>query len=109
MAHFANIDEDNLVIEVLVVPDDQEHRGQDFLSNDLGLGGNWIQTSYNGNIRANFAGVGYTYDPVNDVFIPPKPFPSWILNDDWFWEAPIERPGNNYLWNEENVEWVEIT
>ena len=108
MAHFANIDEDNLVIEVLVVPDDQEHRGQDFLVNDLGLAGTWIQTSYNNNIRANFAGIDYSYDSENDVFIPPKPFPSWVLNDDWFWEPPIERPGSNYFWNEENLEWVEM-
>jgi hypothetical protein len=109
MAHFADIDEDNVVTRVLVVPDDQEHRGHDYLANDLGLGGNWIQTSYNGNIRVNYAGVDYTYDPVNDVFIPPKPFPSWILNDGWFWEAPVERPIGNYYWNEDNLQWVELT
>ena len=73
MAHFAEINIENKVIRVVVVPDSEEHRGQDYLSNDLGLGGMWIQTSYNGNIRSNFAGVGYTYDPKNDVFIAPKP------------------------------------
>jgi hypothetical protein len=72
MAHFARI-ENNLVTEVLVVHNDLEHRGADFLANDLGLGGTWIQTSYNGNIRKNYAGIGYTYDQERDAFIPPKP------------------------------------
>jgi len=73
MAHFAEIDETNTVIRVLVVDDSQEHRGQQFLSEELGLGGTWIQTSYNGNIRFNFAGVGYIYDPIDDAFIAPIP------------------------------------
>lgn len=72
MAHFARI-ENNLVTEVLVVHNDLEHRGADFLANDLGLGGTWIQTSYNGNIRKNYAGIGYTYDEERDAFIAPKP------------------------------------
>ena len=71
MAHFAEIDDTNTVIRVLVVPDDQEHRGQDFLAIDLGLGGTWLQTSYNNNIRGVYAGIGYTYDPNLDVFVPP--------------------------------------
>jgi len=73
MAHFAEIDENNIVTRVLVVGDDQEHRGQEFLANDLGLGGFWIQTSYNNNIRKNYAGIGYTFDPIRDAFIPPQP------------------------------------
>ena len=73
MAHFAEIDENNIVIRVLVVHNDDEHRGADFLANDLGLGGIWIQTSYNANIRKNFAGVGFTYDSVRDAFIAPEP------------------------------------
>jgi hypothetical protein len=72
MAHFAEIDSNNTVLRVLVVHNDLEHRGADFLANDLGLGGTWIQTSYNGNIRKNYAGIGYTYDSVRDAFIPPK-------------------------------------
>ena len=72
MAHFARI-ENNLVTEVLVVHNDLEHRGADFLANDLGLSGTWIQTSYNGNIRKNYAGIGYTYDQERDAFIAPKP------------------------------------
>jgi len=72
MAHFAEI-ENNIVTRVLVVPDEQEHRGQDFLANELGLGGTWVQTSYNARIRKNYAGIGYTYDEARDAFIAPKP------------------------------------
>lgn len=73
MAHFAEIDSNNIVTRVLVVPDEQEHRGQDFLANELGLGGTWVQTSYNNRIRKNYAGIGYTYDAGRDAFIAPKP------------------------------------
>jgi hypothetical protein len=72
MAHFAEIDSNNIVTRVLVVANDLEHRGHDFLANDLGLGGTWIQTSFNGNIRKNFAAVGHFYDKDLDAFIPPK-------------------------------------
>lgn len=73
MAHFAEIDSENKVVRVLVVPNSEEHRGQDYLANDLRLGGTWIQTSYNNNIRFNFAGIGYAYDSVRDAFIAPEP------------------------------------
>lgn len=73
MAHFAEIDNTNKVLRVLVVDNSQEHRGQEFLANDCGLGGTWIQTSYNANIRGKFAGIGDVYDPINDVFITPEP------------------------------------
>jgi hypothetical protein len=112
MAHFAEIDPENLLVRrVLVVPNDQEHRGQEFLANDLGLGGTWIQTSYNNNIRKNFAGAGYTYDEERDAFIAPKPFNKWILNEETCqWEAPILRPGdsNQFWWNENKKEWEEL-
>ncbi len=72
MAHFAEIDEQNTVIRVLVVPNEQEHRGQEFLANDLGLGGTWIQTSYNANIRGKYAGIGDKYDAENDIFFTPE-------------------------------------
>jgi len=68
MAHFAEIDSDNKVLRVLVVPDEQEHRGQEYL-NEIGIPGTWIQTSYNANIRGKFAGTGDIYDPINDVFL----------------------------------------
>ncbi len=71
MAHFAQLDENNVVLQVLVVPNEQEHRGQEYLANDIGLGGRWIQTSYNANIRGKYAGIGDTYDEVKDEFIAP--------------------------------------
>ena len=108
MAHFAEIDENNVVIRVLVVPDNAEDRGQDYLANDLGLGGTWVQTSYNNRIRKNYAGVGFTYDEQKDAFIPIKPFDSWVLNEDnCQWEAPTPYPqdGKLYVWNEEITDW----
>jgi hypothetical protein len=71
MAYFARI-ENNIVTSVLAVPNEEEHRGQDFLANDLGLGGTWIQTSYNAKFRKHYAGLGYTYDETRDAFIPPQ-------------------------------------
>lgn len=88
MAHFAEIDETNTVIRVLVVPNEQEHRGQEFLADELGLGGTWIQTSYNSKIRYNYAGVGFIYDPIDDAFIPPMPecnHPELELNEYKHW------------------------
>lgn len=122
MAHFAEVDSNNVVVRVLVVGDDQEHRGQEFLANDLGLGGNWVKTSYNtqGGVhtnggtpfRKNYAGIGYTYDSVRDAFIPPKPFNSWTLDEDTcLWNAPVAYPsdGKLYTWDEENTQWNEVT
>lgn len=82
MAHFAEIDENNIVLRVLVVANDQEHRGQEFLADDLGLGGTWIQTSYNANIRSKFAGIGDIYDPIADVFISPAIEPIEVIEDE---------------------------
>lgn len=72
MAHFAEIDNTNKVLRILVIDNSQESRGQDFIANDLGLGGTWIQTSYNANIRGKYAAIGDTYDSVNDVFVAPE-------------------------------------
>lgn len=109
MSHFAQIDENNIVLQVLVVSDEQEHRGQEFLADDLGLGGRWIQTSYNNSIRRNYAGIGYTYNEELDIFVAPKPFESWLLNSNGYWEAPIEVPmdGKQYVWNETEQIWKE--
>lgn len=110
MAHFAQIDADNKVVRVLVVPDEQEHRGQEFLANDLRLGGNWVQTSYNNRIRKQYAGIGFTYDEAADVFISPQPYPSWVLDANFDWQAPVPRPENasqNVYWDEETVSWIE--
>jgi hypothetical protein len=82
MAHFAEIDANNVVIRVLVVPDAQEYRGQEFLANDLGLGGTWIPTSYNATIRKNFAGIGMTYDATRNAFIPIACHESATLNEE---------------------------
>jgi hypothetical protein len=108
MAHFAEIDLNNIVTRVVVIPNEEEHRGEEFLSVDLGLGGRWIQTSYNNNIRNVYAGIGFTYNEELDIFISPKPFPSWVLNSEGFWEAPIPRPSDPnkvYGWNEEEQKW----
>lgn len=110
MAHFAQIDENNIVINVLSVPDEEQNRGQEYLNENLGLGGRWIQTSYNNRVRKNFAGIGYTYNEELDIFLPTSPFPSWKINPSLgAWEAPIERPeeinGSALIWDEENQLW----
>jgi hypothetical protein len=111
MAHFAEINESNEVVRVLVVDNSQEHRGQEFLAIDLNLGGTWIQTSYNNNFRKNFAEVGKNYDSTKDIFMGRKPFSSWVLDGNNDWQAPVSRPddGKNYEWDEANTKWVEIT
>jgi hypothetical protein len=108
MAHFAELDSDNKVVRVLVVPDEHEHRGHDYLAIDLDLGGTWVQTSYNARIRKNYAGTGFTYDEGRDAFISPKPFESWLLDEyTCQWKAPVSQPsdGQRYLWNEETLSW----
>jgi hypothetical protein len=111
MAHFAELDADNIVVRVLVVPNEQENRGHDYLATDLGLGGTWVQTSYNATIRKNYAGIGYTFDSGRDAFIPPKPFASWTLNEETCnWDAPTPYPtdGNMYSWDEATTSWTEV-
>lgn len=107
MAYFARID-NNIVTSVLAVPDSEEHRGQEFLANDLGLGGTWIQTSYNNRIRKQYAALGDTYDPIADVFIRKQPFPSWVLDSNHDWQAPkpYPDPSKKYRWDESKGDWV---
>jgi hypothetical protein len=122
MAHFAEIDSNNIVTRVLVIPDEEAHRGQEYLSQDLGLGGTWLQTSYNTHynkhiyggtpLRGNFASAGHSYDPNYDVFLLPKPFPSWVLDTETFdWIPPVPHPEGRYTnyheWDEENQLWKE--
>ena len=112
MAHFAEINSQNLVLRVLVVPDEEQHRGQEFLASDLKLGGTWIQTSYNHRIRKQYAGIGFKYDANADVFIAPQPFPSWTKNEEtYIWEAPVAMPtdGKHYIWNEADQKWDEVS
>ena len=116
MAHFAQIDENGTVQQVIVVSNDNccggefpssESCGQAFI-NQLGLAGTWRQTSYNGNFRKRYAGIGYNYNEENDVFIPPQPFSSWILDEEFYWKAPVPYPEDDaeYYWDEENQIWV---
>jgi hypothetical protein len=115
MAHFAQLNSENLVTQVIVVADadtqnaegvEQESVGVDFCTNLLG--GKWIQTSYNGNIRKNYAGIGFKYDADLDAFIPPKPFDSWVLTEECQWQAPVPAPddGKIYSWDEDSLSWI---
>ena len=111
MAHFAKLGAGNKVLKVTVVSNDiatTEQAGVDFLNNLYGSRDVWKQTSYNGNIRKNYAGIGYKYDQARDAFIPPKPFNSWVLKEETCrWEAPVAYPtdGQDYTWNEINQIW----
>ena len=121
MAHFAELDENNIVLRVIVVSNadtsdvngvEREEIGVAFCRSLFGSSTVWTQTSYNGNIRKNYAGVGYSYDASRDAFIPPKPFPSWVLNEQTcLWDAPVARPGDGkvYVWNEPTISWIEVT
>ncbi len=111
MSHWAEIDENNIVVRVTVGDNNDPNgdEGNQWLINILG--GTWVQTSYNGNIRKNYAGIGFTYDEVRNAFIPPKPFTSWVVNEETCnWEAPVAKPTDDkvYYWNEETLSWVEI-
>lgn len=124
MAHFAEINEDNVVIRTIVINNDDadtEEAGKDFIANTLNLSGTWLKTSYNtvGGVhtlggtpyRKNYGGVGTIYDPVNDAFIAVKPHESWILNPTtYLWEAPIPYPtdGKRYVWSEPENSWLEL-
>jgi hypothetical protein len=113
MAYFAEIDSNNIVLRVLRVPTEQEGNGQNYLANEIGLGGTWIQTSYNSTIRYHFAGIGYVWNPTiepDGAFYAQQPYPSWSLNADYEWVAPVPYPedGKNYVWDEETQSWVEI-
>jgi len=121
MAHFAKLGTGNIIEQVIVINNsvitdsdgnEQEQLGVDFINNLYGTRDVWKQTSYNGTIRKNFAGIGYSYDQTRDAFIPPKPFNSWTLNETTcLWEAPVAYPddGQAYTWNETNQQWDLIT
>ena len=117
MAYFAKLGTGNIIEQVIsinnaVITDangiEQEQLGVDFINKLYNTRDVWKQTSYNNNIRKNFAGIGYQYDQTRDAFIPPKPFNSWVLNEDTCnWEAPVARPqdDNKYKWNESTLTW----
>ena len=108
MAHWAEVDENNIVLQVTVGDNNEPDEGYQWLIDNLG--GIWIKTSYNNNIRKQYAGIGYTYDSVADVFIVPKPYPSWTLNNNHDWQAPVPMPtdGKHYSWDEATTSWLEI-
>ena len=120
MAHFAKLNENNIVLEVNVVNNrelldgngqESEAKGIEFLTAWSGGYTNWKQTSYNATIRKNYAGIGYTYDSGRDAFIPPKPYASWTLNESTcLWEAPTSMPTDDkmYVWDESTTLWVEV-
>jgi hypothetical protein len=110
MAHFVKII-DSVVVDGLVINNDvvgeypdSEIVGQQFIAS-LGINGEWKQTSYNNNFRKKYASIGGTYDSVKDIFISPKPFPSWILDENDEWKSPIEKPVGEHYWNEEQIQW----
>ena len=123
MAHFAEINDNNIVTRVIVIHNNEitvdgqelEFKGIDFCEGLFGHR-NWVQTSYNGNIRYNFAGVGYTWDPDNNAFYAPQPYASWSLDENFIWQAPVPYPDDAspekiYEWDEDNLTWkvVELT
>lgn len=123
MAHFAQLDDNNIVTQVIVVANEEllldgvenETKGILFCKSLFGEDTKWVQTSYNGKIRKNYAGIGYTYDAERDAFIAPQPYPSWTLDDNARWEAPVPFPiffdpdnPKYYNWNEETLSWDEV-
>ena len=121
MPHFAEIDTaTNTVLRILVLHNDvttidgveDEQRGIDFFENLLPESGTWVQTSYNANMRGEYATVGGTYDSTNDRFIKAQPYPSWVLDENFVWQAPIPHPGigdgQRKRWDESVLSWVSI-
>lgn len=116
MAHFAELDQNNVVLRVIVVSNKDTSDANGVEKESIGVafcerlfGGKWVQTSYNGNIRKNYAGIGYTYRADIDAFVSNSPYPSWILNPETAkWEAPVPMPndGAMYSWNEETQSWI---
>lgn len=119
MAHFAQLDENNLVLQVIVINNadllnedgiEKEEIGINFCKQLLGQNSNWVQTSYNGQFRKNYAGPGFYYDSQKDAFIPPKPYDDWVLNETLFqWDPPVPYPsdGKLYNWDQNNKLWLE--
>ena len=119
MAHFAKLDEDGLVLEVHALNNEvvnnlpfpeSEPLGVQFFIEWSGGRSNWKQTSYNNNFRNNYAGIGYIYDAGLDAFIAPQPYPSWALDKDADWQAPVPMltDGKRYSWDEPTLSWVEV-
>lgn len=119
MAHFAQLDENNVVTQIIVVANNEilldgvenETKGVMFCKSLLGEDTRWVQTSYNATIRKNYASIGSIYDPVADHFFTPQPYPSWTLDADAKWQAPTPTPleeGKFFTWDEPTLSWVEV-
>ena len=119
MAHFAQLNNNSVVFQVIVVGNsdcfdehgnESEAVGIAFCQSLFGATTRWLQTSYNGNMRKNYAGIGYSYDAARDAFIPPQPFPSWVLDEvSCLWEAPVPMPIDGaWRWDEDHQQWVEM-
>jgi hypothetical protein len=111
MAHYAQIDSENRVIRVFVGRDDVVEGIADWETYYAPAGFTVKQTSYTGEFRFNYAGIGFAYDEARDAFVPPAPYPSWILNEDTcLWDAPIPHPADeaDYAWDEETINWVPV-
>jgi hypothetical protein len=119
MAHFAQLDTNNIATQVIVVHNNElmdngvesEAKGIAFCQSLFGADTTWVQTSYNGNMRKNYAGVGFSYDAQRDAFIPPQPYPSWMLDEAtcrWAAPAPYPTDGKPYRWDETTLTWVEV-
>ena len=119
MAHFAELDDNNIVKQVIVISNDicgektltfpdTCAAGRAFIANTLKFDGVWKQTSFNNNFRKQYCGVGFTYSADADVFVAPQPYPSWTLDSNHDWQPPTPKPEGDYSWNEEELEWVAI-
>jgi hypothetical protein len=110
MAHYAWLDKNNIVVNVTVGVDETELinglNTETFYSEATGY--TIKRTSYNNKIRKQYAGINFTYDPIADVFIAPQPYPSWLLDANFDWQAPVSKPGENYYWDEENLMWQQL-
>ena len=120
MAHFAQLDSQNIVLRVVVIANEEclddrgvesEQVGIAFCRQLFGQDTNWAQTSYNATFRKHYAGVGYIFDSLLDAFLPPKPYPSWVLNEKYYWTAPVPIPDSEhkYEWDEDTLSWVLIS
>lgn len=118
MAHYAEIDANNVVLRVIVVSNEDESTPDGTTVESIGVafcqrlfGGDWVKTSYNGSIRKRYAGIGYTYNSSLDAFVPPQPYPSWTLDNataDWIAPVPMPTDGKRYTWNEDTQSWDAI-
>lgn len=120
MAHFAQLNQNDQVIQVIVVNNsdivdqtgqESEEVGIAFCQSLFGLETRWVQTSYNGKIRKNYAGIGFLYDYSRDAFIPPQPYPSWVLDEALcVWIPPVPRPEDSqpWRWDEDSLNWVQV-